>query len=307
MRLADHPATADQMILQIGLITRRQLLGHGWSAGTVDGAVQRGCLEVVHRGVYRVPGSARPPQQEALAAVLRAGSGARITGGIVLRRLRRPALVQRAPTIVLVPAPRRLPSDPVAWRRDRAPGRDDHHLGPIPATSPARAFLEVATVGPQRHQLTIIDHLRWDGLATTVDLVTCAQHLGRRHAGARPVLDLIADGHLERESHGERDLAAGLDRLGIGGLVRWQVDIAPGLRVDGLLEVARAVLEYDGRAHHTDPRDRSADARRDGRLAGRGLRVVRITAQDLRSDATLRAKLERELGIDLASRAQLVG
>ena len=193
----------------------------------------------------------------------------------------------------------------MAWRRDLAPADDRQSLGPVPATTPARAFVEVAVMWSPRRRLTVIDHLRWDGLATTAAIIDCAKRLGTEHDGACAVLNLIAAGHLDQESHGERDLAASLARLGLNLLVRWQVQLAADIRVDCLLDIVRAVLEYDGRDHHTDPRDRATDRRRDRRINDLGHRVVRITKDDLRDDSAFRAKLERELGIDVARLARL--
>lgn len=305
MKLTHDPATTTLLVQQLGIISRRQLLALGWTAPVIDGAVRHQRLEVLHRGVYRMPGCGRPPHQDAMAAVLRAGRGARATGAPVLQQLRNPAVARGAPALTLLPAPRRLPSNPVRWRRDLGPDDDHQLLGPVPATTPARAFVEVATVWTARRRLTIIDHLRWDGLATTGSIGDCAERLGPGHGGARAVLELIAAGHLEQESHGERDLAASLARLGLAPLVRWQVQLAVDLRVDALLDIAKAVLEYDGRDHHSDARDRAADGRRDRRIHDLGLRVVRITKDDLQDDGALRAKLERELGINVAQLARL--
>jgi very-short-patch-repair endonuclease len=305
MRLTDDPATTALVIRQLGVISRRQLLAQGWPAPVVDGAVRRGRLEVLHRGVYRIPGSAQPPGQAAMAAVLRAGRGARVTGAPVLQQLRDPAVARGAPALTLLPPPRCLRTTPVLWRPDLAPDDDSRLLGPVPATTPARAFVEVAASWSPRRRLTVADHLRWDRLATTDAIVGCAQRLGPHHDGARAVLDLIAAGHLDQESHGERDLAASLTRLGLRPLLRWQVHLAVDIRVDCLLGIAKAVLEYDGEHHHSDARDLAADARRERRIHELDHRVVRITKHDLRDDDALRAKLEQELGIDVAQLSQL--
>jgi very-short-patch-repair endonuclease len=298
VRPADHPATLRLLVSQHGLVTRAQLLALGWRADVVDGAVRNGQLSVVHRGVYRVPGSAQPPEQALLAAVLRAGDGARLTGEAVLHHLGidEVGIAGRARSIVLVPPPRRLVTDPVPWRRDRAPDHDHRALGPIPATTAARAFVEVADRWRRRRQLTIVDQLRWRGHATEGEIVACAHRLGSRHPGARATLQLVASGHLEQESHGERDLAAALAQLGLSGLVRWQVWVSPLFRVDALIASHRVVLEYDGSNHHTHRRDRRRDASRDRELAALGYRVIHVTKTHLGDLDTLRDRLEEDLG-----------
>lgn len=73
-------AVTGLMTAQHGLITRQQALRARIPATAWDAMVHRRALERVHRGVYRASGSARPPEQRLLAAVLRGGRGARIDG-----------------------------------------------------------------------------------------------------------------------------------------------------------------------------------------------------------------------------------
>jgi hypothetical protein len=65
---------------QLGLITRRQVIENGCTAAAVSSWLRRGQLETVYTAVYKVAGSAVTPEQRLLAAALRAGADARLTG-----------------------------------------------------------------------------------------------------------------------------------------------------------------------------------------------------------------------------------
>jgi predicted transcriptional regulator of viral defense system len=73
----DIPAGVKELAgWQAGAISRRQLLDAGLTAKMIDGRLNRGHWQVLHRGVYAV--FSGPPSRETQlwAAVLRAGDGA---------------------------------------------------------------------------------------------------------------------------------------------------------------------------------------------------------------------------------------
>jgi very-short-patch-repair endonuclease len=296
VHLDDDPATVTLLSHQLGLISRAQLLGRGWRADQVDGAVGAGRLERVHRAVYRVPGGGRPGGQAAMAAVLRIGEGARITGEGVLAHHHVAGIDPHAVGTVLVRPPRRPRSVPVVWRRDRAPAHDLARLGPIPGTTVDRALVELAGDRPARRWLAAFDASRWRRLASTAGVLEVAARIGRSHPGTRAVERLADAGELAQESHGERDLAAALRAIGIHEPeVRWQQQVSDRHRVDAFLPEHRLVLEYDGRDVHTDGRDRARDRERDRELHALGLEVLHLRAEDLRDHRHLRARLARAI------------
>lgn len=65
---------------QHGVVTRRQLLAAGLSAGEIARRVRTGALLREHRGVYRVGHRAPSVEARYLAAVLACGDGARLSG-----------------------------------------------------------------------------------------------------------------------------------------------------------------------------------------------------------------------------------
>jgi very-short-patch-repair endonuclease len=294
MHLGVDEPTRSLLATQLGVVTRRQLLELGWRAAQIDGSVRRGRLEAVHRGVYRIPGGGIPASQGAMAAVLSLGTSARISGEGVLAWHSLETVNRDAVGIVLVAPPSRPRRTPVGWRPDHLPAHDGVRLGPIPATTAARALVELAWEWDTGRWLATFDACRWRRLVTTRAVLEVAERLGRgRHAGARTVLALRHRGVLEQESPGERRMAEAFAALGFTeGAVVWQAQITPRHRVDALIAAHRLVVEYDGHDFHTDPRDRAADRLRDQELAALGYEVLRVRAQDLRDLRRLRARID---------------
>lgn len=293
MHLGVEGPTRNLLASQLGVVARRQLLALGWREGQIDGALRRRAIEAVHRGIYRVTGGGVPSAQGAMAAVLALGAGARVSGAGVLAWHGVDGFPRDAVGPVLVAPPSRPRRTPVAWRRDHGPADDGVRLGPIPATTVARALTELAADRDERRWLATFDVCRWRRLATTQSVLEVAERLGRRHGGARHVVALRDRGLLEQDSPGERRMASALADAGFGpGDVLWQIQLTPRHRVDALLPAHRLVVEYDGRDFHTDPRDRAADAARDRDLAALGYGVARVRAEDLRDPRRLRSKLD---------------
>ncbi|MEX2549396.1 MAG: DUF559 domain-containing protein [Nitriliruptoraceae bacterium] len=299
---------------QYGLLTHAQLVDLGWTTSAIGRAVSSGCLGPVLAQVYRVAGSPAIPHQRMLAAVLRAGRGARLSGVATLSLLRVHGIPSDAPPYVLLPPRRRIANVPFTWVRDQAPGHHHEPLGAIPSTTPIRALVEAAARWQRRRILAVHDQLRWAGHAPEGELARAAATIGHRHRGAKLVSSLVAEGELEQDSGGERTLADALQSLGLDRNACWQEWLTPSIRVDCLLdpvEVSVAtgielvttphahalgfVLEYDGHVHHEHPRDRQADAARQRAIEALGYAVLRIRAQDIRDPAALRDRLCRFL------------
>jgi hypothetical protein len=276
---------------QQGVVSRAQLADRGVRAPVIDGWVRAGHLERLHRGVYRIAGSPWSHAQVALAACLRAGSGARVTAGFVLREAGLRGVAASPPVVLLRPG-RRVRSAPFPVRADLAVQLHGDRVAGCPATTVARALVEHATDEPDADRLLpLIDRARWANLVTTEQVVAAAAALGPRHRGGVRVLRLQRAGALLLESPGERSLDDAL--RGLEPPLEWQVWVSPTRRVDALWRDAAVVVEYDGRASHGDPRDRAADAVRDEELAELGYLVVRVTAADLQDPAALRKRLHR--------------
>jgi very-short-patch-repair endonuclease len=281
---------------QHGLVTRAQLRTAGVPEDTVDCAVREARLVHRERGVYAVPGAPATSEQEVMAAVLRAGAGARATGERMLALSGLPGLDRAGPFTVLVSEHRRVRG--VRWpvRRTDLDGPGGHAtIVGIASFSPARNSLESAVDSVPERLARLVDSLRWTDrrhLAGLAELVRTWPH----HTGA---VRLRRSGLLDEraaESPPERRLARLLAHLDPEG----QAWVAPDLRVDLVLRRHGLVVEYDGRGVHSGPGGRRRDALRDRRLERLGLRVLHVVAEDLRDPAALLARVARIVDDDVA-------
>jgi very-short-patch-repair endonuclease len=290
-------------IRQYGVVARHQL--RQWmTLPQIDGLVQRGYLVPIERGVYRVFASAIPPEQAAMAAILRTRP-ARLAGPFVLGLYGAEGFSRTNPFTVLV-APGRRPRK-VGFRVSRDPCPDQHHAtwdGVLPVVNPTLASIDGAhphyRIGDKALRVAI-DSLRWSRRTTTrqLDLVSAALP---RHPGARRIRRMVDDLTLISESEPERQFGGLLDQL--TPRPQRQVPIA-GYRVDFAWPHLRVIVEYDGEVHDRPDR-RQADAQRDRDLEAAGYLVVRVRAADLRDPDRLLRRLHHtmraraaELGVTL--------
>lgn len=290
------------MAAQYGVAARRQLVRAGLTPDRVDGLARRGTLQLVQRGVYRVPGGFVPPEQRGVAAVLRAGVGARLAGERALALYGIEGAQSSGVPVVLIPPTRRVERVDFLVLRTAVPARDRAVVARVPALRVERAVLELARVAPERRVLQVVDSARWLGLLRAERLVRRARDL-TGHPGARRVLFLLAGGALGPESMGERDLQALV--AGLPGRFEWGVDdVLPGVRFDAYERTVRLALEYDGERDHTAERDVFADRSRELRVREAGIELVRITKDMLRSERDL---TRRRLAGILTARGATVG
>jgi hypothetical protein len=306
MRPLPSSATA-QSARQFGVISRRQLLRH-LPERQVDLAVENGHLEIVHWGVYRIPGSPRTPEQSAMAAVLRTRSG-RVGGPFVLGLYGADGFAPTTePFAVLVRPGRVVTNVDFSVFRDHALGRFDASWNGLPALAPAFACVEAAhpRYGLTRKRLRVaVDSLRWSGLVSSARLDHTIRELPR-HPGARILAKMFTTGELVNESEPERDV----DRIvmTISPAPERQVVVVPGRRCDFVWRVLRFILEYDGEVHHF-AQHQLDDADRDLDLEAAGYEVEHVTKRDLANPDQFRSWLvatlqrrARELGLDLVVR-----
>lgn len=259
---------------QYGVASRQQLLKAGLETTVLAGMVRRGHLEMVQRGVYRAAGSYVPAEQRAMAAVLRAGPGARLAGEHALALYGiEGAHLRGAPTILLPPR-RTLTSVDFIVLRTVVPARDHAVVLRVPGLRIERGVLEVAREASDRRVLQVVDSARWLRLLRAERLVRRAHDLPGQ-PGARRVRRLLA-GALGPERFGERNLQALL--AGLPGHFEWGVhDVVPGVRFAVDERTARLALEYDGARDHTSQRDVFADRSRELRVREAGIELIRIT------------------------------
>jgi hypothetical protein len=285
-------ATLDLLERQFGVISRAQLLESGLRATQVEAAVRRRQLVPIQRGVYRRPGAPRTPSQDAIAALLRAGPGARVSGPLLLALLGCEGYDPAdAAFVVLVPRGRRLTRVAFAWRVDLAADLHRASIAGVPGVTPERAIIELAVDEPSDAEVLLsVDRLRWRTGRGSAALRRTAGALPTGHPGVHRLAALGAFADGRPESPGERSLAEALG--GLDPPLEWQVWITPTIRVDALWRDCAVVIEHDGPTH-AGARDRERDAARDAALEALGYLVVRTTAEDLRHPEALRRRLEQ--------------
>jgi hypothetical protein len=273
---------------QFSVASRPQLLACGLTEDQVDSLVQRGGLEKLLCGTYRVPGAAVPAEQYAMAAVLRCRPRAWVTGPFVLGLLRIEGFTVADPFEVIVPPGRRVQRVPFTVRCEALPAHSLAAIGPLPAVTATRALIDTARGVNGRRLVSAVDSARWLGLTRVDRLLRTAEQL-RRHPGAKRIRELIATGTLDYESEGERTVAtifADYDPP-----LEPQVWITPRIRVDFVWQDVRMILEFDGQRRHSLGADRDEDRARDRELRRLGYHVEHVTTADLANPSLLRARV----------------
>jgi len=149
------PALALLAERQHGLVTRRQALAGGLSRREVQGRLERGLWERVHRGVYRMAGSRRSPEQGVMALCL-------ASGGVLSHR--------SAAAVWGLPVAAPQPEITIAGsRRVRLRGVTIHHATDLrrvdcvyhrqlPVTSVPRTLIDLAAALSGEQLELVLDH-----------------------------------------------------------------------------------------------------------------------------------------------------
>ncbi len=277
---------------QLGLIARHQALQRV-SRDRGDTLLRRGPFEAVERGVYRLIGAPRLGVQGALAATLRAGPGATLTGPAALGLYELDGfglLQEQLPFEVLLPPRRSLSSVSFRSRRDPDPDRAVATWGEIRIAGPLDALIDsaifVERIGYRRLRLAH-DVLRWRGMLKPGRLRERVEGLGR-HAPGGAILAELLDLDLQASTgDGERRLGSLLACF--DPAPEPQVWVTPGRRVDWYFRSVRYAWEYQGSVDHGTLPGRQGDAERELQLRREGIRIGYVTDADLQDQVTFLA------------------
>ncbi len=289
--MATDPALLHLAEAQFGLVARYQAM-RCVSRNRSDTILRRGPFESVDRGVYRLVGAPRLGVQPALAATLRAGRGATLTGPAALAIYEVDGfglLHDQLPFEVLLPPGRRITASfPV--RRDPDPARAVATHGEIRVAGPIDALIDSAVfvdaLGARRLRLAH-DVLRWRGMLKPGRLQQRISDLGRRAPGGQALADLLDLDLQASTGDGERRLGTVLGRF--DPAPEPQVWVTPARRVDWYFRRIRYAWEYQGSVDHGTVTGRQADAARDTELRREGMRIGYVTDADLADEATFLA------------------
>lgn len=144
-----------------GIVARRHLLTADLNRRTVDSWVLRGELDVVERGVYRLPGAPIPVEQPLYAAVLRAHGW--LTGEPALALLGVRGCERTAAPLVAVQRGRVVTGVGFGVRGHDLRRTDRSRVGVVDAVAPTLATLDALTGPPDDRARSIVDAALWKG------------------------------------------------------------------------------------------------------------------------------------------------
>ncbi|MFU8839749.1 MAG: type IV toxin-antitoxin system AbiEi family antitoxin domain-containing protein [Nitriliruptoraceae bacterium] len=281
---------------QLGLLTRRQLVA---AIGQVaaDHAVASQRFERVQRGVYLIRGSAPHPCQPAVAATLRAGDGAVLTGPAALRLMDLEGIHLGEGFAVALPAGRRLRDLGVPLLRRRDPARATWRLGQIEVAAPTDALIESCLLEPPpapRALRLAHDRLRWTGRLQP----------GVLHERVTRLRVPVDAPHVRALLHLDGQRATGDGERGLGQLLTRfdpppepQVWVTPHRCIDWYFRSLQVGVEYQGVVDHDGAAGRRRDRARDDELSMVGVRLLYVTAADLDDDRSLLARVAAALTV----------
>lgn len=281
---------------QHGVIARSQLFALGMNADAVQHRIERGRLHRLWRGVYAVGRSEVSERGCWMGAVLRCGTGARLSHRSAARlwgmRMQPPPEID-----VVIPsgAARRAPGI-VVHRRAGLDTDDFRRVDRIPVTDPVSTLVDLATcVDRDRLEALVneadrLDLIDPEKLRAALDVLPSRSGSGR----LRRLLDLRAfrrtDSGLERRF---------LRLIRGAGLPTPKTQIhVNGFRVDFYWPQLGLVVEVDGLRYHRTAGQQASDLRRDQIHQATGLTSLRFSGDQVghepdRVRATLAAVAER--------------
>jgi len=264
---------------QHGVVTRSQLLEHGYGTEAIRHRLASGRLHRVMPGVYAVGRPRLTTQGTLMAAVLGCGPGAVLSHGSAAAHWG--ILGAPSPRLeVTVPAhvSRRRPGI-VVHRRLLADGERAERDG-IPVTSPICTLIDVATrLGPARLEAAINEADRLD-LADPESLRAALDAIS-----PRPGTGVLRD-TLDRLTFTRTD--SELERLFLrlvrrAGLPEPETQSrVNGFRVDFYWRELGLVVETDGLRYHRTPAQQARDRARDQAHVAAGLTALRFTHAQVR-------------------------
>jgi very-short-patch-repair endonuclease len=263
-----------------GAITHAELVGAGLGPDAIDHRIKSGLLHRVHRGVYILGHLALALRAMDAAALLACGDGAVLShrSAAAVWLLAEPVPGQIDVTLA---ARRCRPKAGVRVRRvARLDALDIRSSGNLRLTAPARTLLDFAADAPADELERATAEARRRRIVSDSSIQGALARAPTR-AGARALRSLLrrhTDPRLTR-STAERRLLALIRSADLPEpLTNVRVH---GFEADLYWPEAGLVVEVDGHAFHGDRGAFERDRLRDQALVAAGLRVVRVTWQQI--------------------------
>jgi hypothetical protein len=268
---------------QHGVVTRAQLRALGLTDAQIDGAMARGLLVGVHRGVFAVGHARLSADGRTSAAILACGSGAAAAyrTGAALWALR-PSSTPR--TEVVIPRRSSVAHAGVVVHQHPTlgPAEVTVHDG-IPVTTVARTLLDLAAVVDHQQLRRAVKQAVVLGL---FDLVEVQRVLARhpRHRGAKALTELLRRWTDPPVTRSELEVAFVrlCGRYGLPAPVMNGTLL--GLELDAQFPDHGVVVELDGARFHEDPLHREDDYAKRASVEAAGLRFVAFTYRQVTDD-----------------------
>lgn len=284
-------------------VSLAQLTQLGLSSSTVAHRTrpERGQWQRILPGVVLVHRGTATEDERVQAALLYAGRGAVVTGGVALRRCGFRSVRPSETVHLLVPDGRRRMSSGFALLERTAADVPTEWRDGLLCAAPPRALVDhvrqLRSVDEVRAVTAEALQRRLCSSSALVAAVYAAQR--RRTAAVRLALQEVLDGVRSVEEARARSLILQA-RL---PAPQWNVDLLTEggkfiASPDGWWEDGGVALEVNSRQHHLDPRAWEATQRRWRTMARLGITVVPVTPAALRSD---RESFLRELAQTLDS------
>lgn len=286
------PDLADLIARRHGVVTRDELLDHGWSRHRTEQAVHDDELVVCHPGVYRLRTSPSTFESDCVAACL-ADPALVVTGPAAARLWGFRHIRHGGPPIVLSDHDRNPISGGVVVRRTNVLDESDRIRRPdgIVVASPVRTWFDCGrAVGDETFEAVTEWVLDRHG-ATVPDLWAMVRRMSARGrpglARVRRVMSQRSDWQRPAGSKLELRVLKALRAAGLPELVRQHpIRLPTGVVIhpDGAVPSIRWAIEIDHVTWHGGRADSQRDKGRDRGLRRIGWQVDRVTDQELRVD-----------------------
>ena len=284
---------------QFGVVARRQLFDLGHTRRMIDGALTRGELHRLHRGVYAVGHLRLSGDGRWMAAVLACGEGTALShpDGAALHDLRaRPT----GDIHVSAPGRHRLPGIRCHCVAALDAADTTTVLG-IPVTTIERTALDLAAELPRTRLTDLLERMEQ---RRVFDLTALTATIDRNHGhhGVKPLRAALA-ALTDEPPFTQSELERALRRIAeAAGLLTPAFNVmVEGYCCDVVWPPQRLIVEVDGWETHGTRRQVESDRERDAALTVAGWRLIRLTYRRITHDAAavvaqLRILLERGAG-----------
>src|SRR5439155_17660696 len=272
---------------QHGVFSAAQALAAGMSRDAMRHRVVSGRWGRVHRGVFRIAGSAPTSDQALTAAWLAAGDGAVVSHRTAARLAGFP-LRSDAVELTVASTATRVRRGLIVHRTSSLSPADRATYGNVVATSPTRTLIDLAGVLRGPHLVACVDAAASKRLTTPAYLRRRMAALGRNGRRGIPILEAVLDERFPLDRAPESPLERSvvdllLDLPGDRPVLQYEVRLPDGrvVRLDIAWPLERLALEADSYEFHSAKAAWAMDHTKRAVLVAMGWRILPVTDFDV--------------------------